>query len=74
MKKQKQPKESFRTVLERYLGIKGLDIVVYLIDGKTVELYKNRSLDNDDIVMFDSSYGSKRIPLSMVKSIDLYAA
>jgi hypothetical protein len=74
MKKAASPKDSFRKTLERYLNIKGLDIVVKLSDGKTVELYKNRSLDKDEIVMFDASYGEKRIPLAMVTSIDLYAA
>jgi hypothetical protein len=74
MKKAVTPKDHFRKTLERYLSIKGLDIVVKLADGKTVELYKNRSIENDEIVMFDASYGEKRIPLSSVKSIDLYAA
>jgi hypothetical protein len=74
MKKAAAPKDHFRKTLERYLSIKGLDIVVKLADGKTVELYKNRSIENDEIVMFDASYGEKRIPLALVKSIDLYAA
>jgi hypothetical protein len=74
MKKIKDTKDQFRTTLERYLGIKGLDIVVYLLDGKTVELFKNRSLIKDEIVMFDGTNREKRIPLSMVKSIDLFAA
>jgi hypothetical protein len=74
MKKQKNTRDSFRKTLERYLNIKGLDIVVYLSDGKTIELYKNRSLVKDEIVMFDGTNREKRIPLSMVKSIDLFAA
>jgi hypothetical protein len=74
MRKQKNTKDSFRQTLERYLGIKGLDIVVYLSDGKMVELFKNRSLVNDEIVMFDGTNREKRIPLSMVRSIDLFAA
>ncbi|MGL4370759.1 MAG: hypothetical protein ACRCUT_13970 [Spirochaetota bacterium] len=74
MKGGKEKQKDFRTALERYLNIKGLDIVVYLEDGKTIELYKNRSLVKDEIVMFDSTNKEKRIPLSRVKSIDLYAA
>jgi hypothetical protein len=74
MKKGCSKKEHFRKTLERYLLIKGLDIVVTLSDGKAIELYKNRSLEQDEIVMFDASNGIKRIPLAMVKSIDLYAA
>ena len=74
MKSEKGKKQNFKTVLERYLNIKGLDIVVYLSDGKTVELYKNRKLVHDEIVMFDSTNKEKRIPLSLVRSIDLYAA
>lgn len=74
MKGEKGQKKNFKQTLERYLGIKGLDIVVYLVDGKTIELYKNRSLVKDEIVMFDSLNREKRIPLSLVRSIDLYAA
>lgn len=74
MKSAKGKQQNFKKTLERYLGIKGLDIVVYLSDGKTVELYKNRSLVKDEIVMFDSFNREKRIPLSLVRSIDLYAA
>ena len=74
MKSGKGKQQNFKQTLERYLGIKGLDIVVYLSDGKTVELYKNRSLIKDEIVMFDSFNREKRIPLALVRSIDLYAA
>ena len=74
MKSGKTKQQDFKKALERYLNIKGLDIVVYLEDGKTIELYKNRSLVKDEIVMFDATNKEKRIPLSIVKSIDLFAA
>lgn len=69
----KKPK-SFKTVLEKYLKIKGLDIILVLEDGMEIELYKNRTLEDDVIVTFDTKHPERRIPLASIKSVDLYAA
>lgn len=74
MRKTNKKSKSFKELLEKYLEIKGLDIIVLLENGLEVELYKNRSLINDMIVTFDKANKEKRIPLSQVKSVDLYAA
>ncbi|HNU90870.1 MAG TPA: hypothetical protein PKO25_03260 [Spirochaetota bacterium] len=70
----KKKAKSFKTQLKKYLGIKGLDIVVYLRDGKSIELNKNRSLVKDHIVLVDKNNREMRIPISQIVSVDLFAA
>ncbi|MFH0976657.1 MAG: hypothetical protein V1874_12815 [Spirochaetota bacterium] len=67
-------KSNFKSLLNKYLDIKGLDIVVLLEDGKEIELYKNRKLIKNEIVYSDKSNKEYRIPIHSIKSIDLYAA
>lgn len=70
----KKKTSNFKNILKKYIDIKGLDIVVYLLDGNSIELNKNRMLDHDEIVVKDSHNREQRIPLASVKSIDLFAA
>jgi hypothetical protein len=70
----KKKAKSFKSQLKKYLGIKGLDIVVYLRDGKSVELNKNRILVKDDIVLTDKNNREVRIPISQIISVDMFAA
>ncbi len=65
---------TFRKQLKKYLAIKGLDIIVYLMDGNSIELNKNRTLIKDDIVILDKNNRELRIPITLIKSVDLYAA
>lgn len=64
----------FRRMLERYLSIKGLDIVVMLDDGTEIELSKNRKLIDDVIIYFEQNKYEKQIPISKIKSVDCFAA
>ncbi len=66
--------KSFKDQLKKYLGIKGLDIVIYLHDGNVIELNKNRTIIKDDIVIIDKANREFRIPISLIKSVDLFAA
>ena len=74
MPHKKNKRKNFKQLLAKYLDIKGLDIIIVLEDGKEIELYKNRSIIDDMIVTFDVNNGEKKIPLSRVKHVDLYAA
>ncbi len=65
---------NFKSLLNKYLSIKGLDIVVFLENGKEIELYKNRKLVRNEIIYSDKSNKELRIPIAKIKSIDLYAA
>ncbi len=64
----------FKQLLDKYLSIKGLDIVVFMDDGKEVEIHKNRRLEKNEIVYSDRTNKELRIPLSMIQTIDFYAA
>ncbi len=66
--------KTFRELLEKYLEIKGLDIVVILKDGREVELYKHREIIDDIIVAMDKSKKTQEIPIKDVKSVDMFAA
>ncbi len=70
---QKKNRTDFKKLLEKYLKIKGLDIIVVLEDGSEIELSKNRIIVGDMIVTVDKKQ-EERIPLARIKSVDLYAA
>lgn len=70
----KRKRHSFKSQLKKYLGIKGLDIVVHLMDGKAIELNKNRRLVKDVIIIVDKNNKEHRIPITKIKAVDLYAA
>lgn len=71
----KKVKPDFITLLKHYISIKGLDIVVKLKNGDSIELFKNRYLEDNMIVMFDNVKRNEvRIPIDNVHSIDLFAA
>jgi hypothetical protein len=72
---QKASKRSnFRSLLNKYISIKGLDIVVFLENGKEIELYKNRKLVKNEIIYSDKTNKELRIPIEKIRSVDLYAA
>ena len=74
MKESKNRAKTFRDLLEKYLEIKGLDIVVVLNDGTEVELYKNRQIIDDMIITIDNCDNSQKIPIAQIKSVDMFAA
>ena len=67
-------KTNFKSLLTKYLSIKGLDIIVLLSDGNEIELQKNRKIVRNEIVYSDKNNNEMRIQISQIKSIDLYAA
>ena len=74
MKETKIKTKSFRELLEKYLEIKGLDIVVILSNGEEIELYKNREIIDGMIVAIDNYHNKQNIPISEIKSVDMFAA
>lgn len=71
---QNNKKNNFKSLLTKYLNIKGLDIVVLLENGEEIEIFKNRKLIRNEIVYSDRFNKELRIPLEKILSIDLYAA
>jgi hypothetical protein len=74
MPHRKNKRKNFKQLLQKYLDIKGLDIILVLEDGREIELFKNRSIIDDMIVTYDIENGEKKIPISRIKHVDLYAA
>lgn len=72
--KKKAKKNDFKDLLEKYIDIKGLDIIVYLSDGNQIELNKSRKMVKNSIIVIDGNNKEIRIPLSTIRSVDLYAA
>jgi hypothetical protein len=70
----KRKKNNFKKLLQKYLKFKGLDIVIYTVNGDTIELNKNRTLVKNDIVIYDKNNKVVKIPISLIKYVDLYAA
>ena len=65
---------NFKTMLKKYIAIRGLDIIVVLKDGSEIELFKNREIIDDVIITLEKGKGEKKISLSDIKSVDLFAA
>jgi hypothetical protein len=74
MQENRMKSKKFRELLEKYLEIKGLDIIVILNDGSEVELYKNRQIIDDMIITIDNCDNSQKIPIAQIKSVDMFAA
>ncbi|HMB21118.1 MAG TPA: hypothetical protein VKQ10_08625 [Spirochaetota bacterium] len=72
--KKKAKKNDFKDLLEKYIDIKGLDIIVYLSNGNQIELNKSRKLVKNSIIVIDGNNKEIKIPLSTIRSVDLYAA
>jgi len=65
---------NFITMLKKYITIRGLDIIVILKDGSEIELFKNREIIDDAIITLEKGKGERKINLSDIKSVDLFAA
>lgn len=68
-----QTNNKFKETLERYIGYRGIDIVLHLKDGNIVELDKNRKLDGE-FVVGNLEQGQVRINLQEIKKADFFAA
>jgi len=64
---------SFNKQLKKYISIKGLEMVIHLVNGEIIELHNNVRLEKNTIVVKNKN-NEFYIPLSDIKSIDLYAA
>ena len=72
--KTKETVKDFKTMLKKYLAIRGLDIIVVLKDGTEIELFKNREIIDDVIVTLENGKDEKKISLSDIKTVDMFAA
>jgi len=68
-----QPSNKFKETLERYIGYRGIDIVLHLKDGKIVELDKNRIMDGE-FVVGNLQEGKVKIAIQEIQKADFFAA
>lgn len=70
----KMKDQDFRNQLRRFIPFRGIDIVLHLEDGSTLELDKNRQLEGDFIIKKNRSKTEMSIPLQDIIKADFYAA
>jgi len=63
----------FLKQLSRYIQFRGIDIVLHLNDGKTVELDRNRRMDGRMIIYHNRAGAQDLIPLDDVKRAEFFA-
>ncbi len=68
-----QTESKFKKTLERYIGYRGIDIVLHLKDGKVIELDKNRKMEGE-FVVGNLEEGQVRIAIQEIQKADFYAA
>ncbi len=65
---------TFKNVLSRYVNYRGIDIVLYLKDGRVIELDKNRKMDGDSVIKNSRDGTIDKIALSDIKKAEFFAA
>jgi hypothetical protein len=66
--------KEFEKQLKIYIQFKGIDISLYLEDGKIIHLDKNRSYDKGFIINMPKKGTIEKIPLKSVKKAEFYIA
>lgn len=63
----------FMKQLDRYIQFRNIDIVLYMRDGSTVELAKNRRLDGRMIVIQNRQRGDDFIAIDDIHRAEFFA-
>ena len=70
----KLPNSDFIDQLNQFVGFRGIDIILHMKDGRTLELDRNRSVDGDYIL---NSAGTTKedinIPIEEIQKAEFYA-
>lgn len=64
----------FRKQLEQYIGFRGIDIVLYLKDGTTIELDKNRKMEGDVVIKNGRDGIQASVKIEEILKADFFAA
>jgi hypothetical protein len=72
----KDTQNDFKTRLAKYIQFRAIDIVLYLKDGTTIELDKNRTMEGDIVINGQKSTLSAfhQIHVDEIMKADFYAA
>ena len=66
--------EDFKQQIRRFIPFRGIDIVLHLEDGSTLELDKNRQLKDDCILKKNRDNVEISIPIETVVRAEFFAA
>ncbi len=64
----------FRKQLEQYIQFRGIDIVLHLKDGTTLELDKNRKMEGDVVLKNGRDGIQASVRIDDIVKADFYAA
>lgn len=72
----KETENDFKNQLARYIQFRAIDIVLYLKDGSTVELDRNRTMEGDIVIngQRPAAAGVNQIHIDEIMKADFYAA
>lgn len=70
----KLSKKEFEKQLIQYINLRGIDISIFLEDGKVIHLTKNRRYIEGNILNYPKKGVEEKIPLSQIKKAEFYIA
>lgn len=66
--------DHFKKQLQQFIQFRGIDIMLYLKDGTTIELDKNRQMDGDVVIKMGRDGVQASISLDEIVKADFFAA
>ncbi|MDH5654327.1 MAG: hypothetical protein OEZ34_00330 [Spirochaetia bacterium] len=64
----------FKKQLQQYIQFRGIDIILHLKDGSTLELDKNRKMEGDIVIRNNRDGKQSLIHIEEIIKVDFYAA
>ncbi len=64
----------FKKQLSRYIQFRGIDIILYLKDGSTLELDKNRQMEGDVVIKNGRDGIEKSVHVDEILKADFFTA
>ena len=66
--------DAFKKQLQQYIQFRGIDIILYLKDGSTLELDKNRKMEGDIVIRNNRDGMQSQIHIEEIVKVDFFAA
>jgi hypothetical protein len=66
--------DAFKKQLQQYIQFRGIDIILHLKDGTTLELDKNRKMEGDIVIRNNRDGRQSQIHIEEIVKVDFYAA
>jgi len=66
--------KAFKKQLQQYIQFRGIDIILHLKDGSTLELDKNRKMEGDIVIRNSRDGRQSQIHIEEIVKVDFFAA